>query len=36
MFVFTIKDVFNVLGAVALVAFFGIAILMKRREDRRK
>lgn len=36
MFVFTIKDVFNVLGAVALIAFFGIAILMKRREDRRK
>ena len=36
MFVFTIKDVFNVLGAVALIAFVGIAIFMKHREDRRK
>jgi phage shock protein PspC (stress-responsive transcriptional regulator) len=36
MFIFTLKDIFNVLGAVALIAFFGIAIIMKRREDRRK
>lgn len=36
MFVFTIKDVFNVLGAVALIAFFGFAVLAKRSEEKEK
>ena len=36
MFVFTLKDIFNVIGAVALIAFFGFAILAKRREDKNK
>ncbi len=36
MFVFTLNDAVNIVGAVALIAFFGIAILIKRREDRRK
>ena len=36
MFVFTLKDIFNVIGAVALIAFFGFAILAKRKEEKEK
>ena len=36
MFIFTLKDIFNVIGAVIIILFFGISILAARIEEKEK
>ena len=36
MFVFTLKDIFNVIGAVIIILFFGISIIAARMEEKEK